>query len=65
MPDRAKQQQAQGLRCSGCGAEGKRSVSRAVHMCRPSSRKQRREADQRAAVEEYIAAAKEAAKRRI
>jgi hypothetical protein len=56
--DRCKQQQAQGLRCSGCGREGQRLNSN--ELCR---RKQKAQADQRAAVEEYMAAkAKEAAK---
>jgi hypothetical protein len=62
MADRAKQQQAQGLRCSDCGAEGKLIVC-ASHATRQTSRtEKKREADRRAAVEEYMAAAKEDAK---
>jgi hypothetical protein len=58
--DLAKQQQGQGLKCSGCGREGKLIVSNGLcHTCR---RKQKAEADQRAAVEEYMAVASTAAK---
>ncbi len=57
----AKQQQAQGLRCSGCGAEGQRLNSN--ELCQACRRKLKAEAEQRAAVEEYMAAkAKEVSK---
>ncbi len=49
LPDRP----AQGLRCSGCGAEGKLIVSNG--LCRPCSRKHKAEAAQRAAIGEYMA----------
>jgi hypothetical protein len=59
--DYAKQQQAQGLSCSDCGREGLRIGSRG--RCEVCRQRYKREADQRAAVEEYMAAkAKEAAK---
>ncbi len=57
MADLAKQQQAKGRRCSGCGVEGKMLTSGG--LCWKCSKKQKAEAAQRAPVEEYMAAAKE------
>ncbi len=59
--DRAKQQQAQGLSCSGCRREG--LLLSGSGLCRNCSNKLKAEADQRAAIEEYTAAkAKQTAK---
>jgi hypothetical protein len=58
---RAKQQQAQGLRCGGCSREGLRLVSRG--LCYSCNNKLKAEGAQRAAIEEYTAAkAKEVSK---